>query len=111
MDPVDAADTIKETAEDLAAESRFRKEAALAIGVMAMLLAIAGLGGANATKDMMNSNIQASDTWAFYQAKNIRQTSNQLAADELETLLASQTDLGADARAQIQQRLDRYKAT
>ena len=47
-----------------------------------MLLAISGLGGGNATKEMLNANIQSSDICAFYQAKNIRQTSNQLAADE-----------------------------
>src|SRR2546421_12654967 len=103
MDPVDAADAIKETAEEQAAGDRFRKHAALVIGVLAMLLAIAGLGGANATKDMMNSNIQASDTWAFYQAKNIRQTSNQLAADQLEVQLATQPNLSPEARADLQQ--------
>jgi len=76
-----------------------------------MLLAISGLGGANATKDTINSNIQASDTWAFYQAKNIRQTSNQLAADQLELTLASQPNLPPDVRADLQRRLDGYKAT
>ena len=69
----------------------------MSIGVLAMLLAISGLGGGNATKEMLNANIQASDTYAFYQAKNIRQTSNQLAADELEALLITQPTLPADA--------------
>jgi hypothetical protein len=112
MDAVDAADTIREAAEEQRiADENFRRRAALTIGVLAMLLAIAGLGGENATKEMINANIHASDTWAFYQAKNIRQTSNQLAADELELQLANQPNLTPEARAQIQQRLDRYKAT
>jgi hypothetical protein len=111
VDAVDAADTIKETAEELRADVRFRREAAVAIGVLAMLLAIASLGGANSTKEMTNSNIQASDTFAFYQAKNIRQTSYQLAVDELQTLMATQPNLPPETRASIQQRLDRYQAT
>jgi hypothetical protein len=112
MDPVEAADTVQETAEDIqAANERFRRRAGLTIGILAMLLAIASLGGDNATKEMVNANIQASDTWAFYQAKNVRQTSVQLAADELETRLATEPDLSPEARAQLQQRLDSYRST
>jgi hypothetical protein len=112
MDPTEAADTIQETAEETrSADEKFRRRAALAIGILAMLLAITGLGGENATKEMINANILASDTWAFFQAKNIRQTANQLAADELEVQLASQPGLSAEARADIQRRIDRYKAT
>src|SRR5438270_9672822 len=106
----DAADAIQEATEGQAHEARFRRRAAIAIGVLAMLLAISGLGGGNATKEMLNANIQASDTYAFYQAKNIRQTSNQLAADELDALLLAQPGISADARAQIAARIDQYKA-
>src|SRR5919206_2378302 len=105
---VDAADAIREAAEERAQRARtdqFRQRAAIVIGVLAMLLAISGLGGANATKEMLNANILASDTYAFYQAKNIRQTSNQLAADELQALLLSRPDLASDARSQIEQQI------
>ena len=108
----DAADAIKDAAEGVrAANERFRRRAAVGIGVLAMLLAISGLGGKNATKEMLNANILASDTFAFYQAKNIRQTSNQLAADSLQALLLAQPNLSDDARKQIQQRIDAYNAT
>jgi Domain of unknown function (DUF4337) len=108
----DAAEAIQEAAEEeRAKDARFRRQAAIAIGVMAMLLAISGLGGGNATKEMLNANIQASDTYAFYQAKNIRQTSNQLAADALDALLSTQPSITGDARAQIQARSDQYRAT
>src|SRR5262249_44840728 len=40
-----------------------------------------------------------------------RQTSTQLAADDLDTLLLTQPDLPADVRATIQKRIDGYKAT
>src|SRR5438105_3719854 len=107
----DAAEAIRDASEGRADNERFRRRAAIAIGVTAMLLAISGLGGGNATKEMLNANIQASDTYAFYQAKNIRQTSNQLAADELDALLLAQPGMSADARAQIAARIDQYKAT
>lgn len=111
MDATDVADQIQE-AHDSGNDELFRRRAAVAIGILAMLLAIASLGGENATKEMISANIHASDTWAFYQAKNIRQTAVQLAADELEILLLTQ-GAGFDeaTRAQIQQRVDRYKAT
>jgi hypothetical protein len=111
-DAADAADTIKEAVEDERAQNdAFRRRAAIVIGILAMLLAIAGLGGGNATKEMLNANIQASDTYAFYQAKNIRQTSNQLAAESLEALLLAQPDMPFEVRNQIQQRIDGYTAT
>jgi hypothetical protein len=103
----DAADAIKEaTEEQRAGDERFRRRAAISIGILAMLLAIAGLGGGNATKEMLNANIQASDTYAFYQAKTIRQTDNELAAEQLEALLLAQPTLSDAARGQIQQRID-----
>jgi Domain of unknown function (DUF4337) len=108
----DAAEAITEAAEEERAENdRFRRRAAIAIGTMAMLLAIAGLGGGNATKEMLNANIQASDTYAFYQAKNIRQTSYQLAEQELQALLSSHPDMPPDAQAQLRDMAARYQAT
>ncbi|MBV8739523.1 MAG: DUF4337 domain-containing protein [Alphaproteobacteria bacterium] len=71
-----------------AAEANFRKLTGIYLGIVAMLLAITTLGGANATKIMLNANIQASDTYGFYQAKYARQTAYRLAADQLEAQLA-----------------------
>jgi len=111
-DAADAADAISEAADaDRTGNERFRRRAAMCIGVLAMLLAISSLGGGNATKEMLNANIQASDTFAFYQARNIRQTSTQLALESLQTGLLTQPDLSDDARAQIQEHIDQYKAT
>ncbi|HEY9073564.1 MAG TPA: DUF4337 domain-containing protein, partial [Desulfobaccales bacterium] len=39
----------------------------------AVLLAISSLGGSQAMKEMLLSQQQASDQWAFYQAKSIRE--------------------------------------
>ncbi len=76
-----------------------------------MLLAISGVGGGNATKETIDANIQALDAYAFYQAKNIRQTANVLAADNLEVVLATQRDLAPQTRADIQKEIDGYRQT
>jgi hypothetical protein len=51
----------------------FTKRVALTTAIFAVLLAITYLGGNNAMKEMLLSQQQASDQWAFYQSKNIRE--------------------------------------
>ena len=93
-------------------DERFRSRVALMIAFMAMLLAITSLGGGNAAEDIMNHNIHASDTWAFYQAKNIRQTSYRLAAETLESdLLLHNATLTPDARQNLQSKIEQFKQT
>jgi len=113
MEAADAAELISEIKEERAeaeASEKFRNLAALTIAIMAMLLAIGSLGGGNATDDMIYGNIKASDTWAFYQAKNVRQTAYRLAADRLELELADPS-LNATARAAAQTQLAKYRET
>src|SRR5262245_45275724 len=90
---------------------RFKQRAAIVIAFFAMCLAITSLGGANASKEAFNNNILASNYFAFFQAKNIRQTSYQLAADELELAWLSNPALPADARKAMQAKVDSYKKT
>ncbi|MGE5505448.1 MAG: DUF4337 domain-containing protein [Actinomycetota bacterium] len=87
------------------------KKAALYISILAVLLAITNLGGNNATKDFMASYIGASDTYNFFQAKSIRQTSYEIAADELRYQLRSRRDMPADMRAGMEERLANYERT
>jgi hypothetical protein len=91
-------------------ETVFRRITAIYVGVVAMLLAIATLGGAEATKEMLNANIHASDTYAFYQAKNIRQTLYQISAAELE-LLAAGGAISGDASPKTAELVKRYRDT
>ena len=113
MEAADAAELISEIKEERAeaeAVEKFRNAAALIIAIMAMLMAIGSLGGGNATDDMVYGNIKASDTWAFYQAKNVRQTEYRIAADRLELEL-SNPSLTGDARKAVEARLARYRET
>jgi hypothetical protein len=80
------------------------------IGVLAVLLAICNVGGANATKDATHSNIAAANTWAFFQAKNIRRNSIGIAADDLELMLASQPAMPEEARKKFEDKIRSYRA-
>ena len=112
MDANDAAEQIAEMRAENEAEERFRSRVALLIAFMAMLLAITSLGGGNAAEDIFNNNIQASDTWNFYQAKNIRQTAFRLAADDLESeITAAGASMSPEARAALEAKIKTYRDT
>ena len=66
------------------------------------LLAITGLGGQNATKEALNSNIQASNYWNFFQAKNMRQTAYRAGGRRTRTRLAERSGdaAGSEGRAE-----------
>lgn len=89
----------------------FRRLAGIYVGIVAMLLAIATLGGAGATKEMLNANIHASDTYAFYQAKYIRQLNYQTASEQLSLLAAMGTAIAPETRAHVDQVVKRYRDT
>ena len=65
----------------------FTREVALTTAIFAVLLAITSLGGNNATKDMMLAQQQASDQWAFYQSKTMREHLYKTNAIQIESLL------------------------
>ena len=119
MEATEIADKIHEEPEEDAgggqpraapAHETFRKLAAIYLGVVAMLLAIASLGGGHATKEMLAANIHASDTYAYYQAKYIRQVHYQVTAEQLE-LEARTPGLPDDARAHAVEVAKRYRDT
>ncbi|HKP72814.1 MAG TPA: DUF4337 domain-containing protein [Pyrinomonadaceae bacterium] len=113
MEAGDVAEQILELKEESAergADEKFRQRVALLIAFMAMLLAITSLGGGNAVEDIMNNNIEASDTWAFYQAKNIRQTSYKIAAEMLESELQD-ANLAPERRQSLQNKIEQFKVT
>jgi len=93
------------------ADANFRKFTGIYLGIVAMLLAITSLGGSNATKMMVNANIQASDIYGFYQSKYARQTSYRLAADQLEVLLAANPAMPEVAKTKIEGHIERWRTT
>ena len=67
-----------------------------------MSLAIASLGGSNAMKEMLLSQQEASNQWAFYQSKVIREHLNRGNKLMLETQLAEPSSLKGAEREKFQ---------
>jgi plasmid stabilization system protein ParE len=61
------------------------KGVALLISVLALVLAFSETLGKSTQTAALSYNIEASNLWAFFQAKTIRQTVLRTAAEELET--------------------------
>jgi Domain of unknown function (DUF4337) len=59
------------------------KKVALLIGVMALFLALSETLGKSAQTAALSHNVEASNLWAFFQAKNIRRTVVLTAAEEM----------------------------
>ena len=82
---------------------RFTRGVALTTAIYAVVLAIASLGGNNAMKEMLLAQQQASDLWAHYQAKSIRE--NQVRVQKMR-LDADLVERGADMKPAGRKRLE-----
>ncbi len=58
------------------------KKIALLIAVLALSLSFSETLGKSAQTEAVDANVKSSDTWAFYQAKDIRRTTLTTAADQ-----------------------------
>jgi hypothetical protein len=77
---------------------------ALLIAILAVFLALSETLGKSAQTEALGSNIEASNLWAFYQAKTIRQTTLEVAA------AARAIDLNTVADAAIKEQMAKQVA-
>ena len=105
------ADEAVEMMETEPEKDRFKQYCAIVISFFAMLLAVTGLGGNNATKEALNSAIQASNLYNFYQAKNLRQSAFVIAADALELTASTDPNMQDAARAALRDKAAQYRRT
>lgn len=80
------------------------------IGVLAVVLAICAMGGDNADQDAMLANVEASNTWAFFQAKNMRRNALRLQVDDFEAMLAANPALPEAAATIVKEKIAAYHA-
>ena len=96
-------------------EEGFSKRTTQLIALTALFLAICApfsslKAGAFASKGILAQN-QASDGWAHYQAKSLKQNTYQVQLDELELRTeTADTEKFATLKKKYQERIDRYEA-
>ena len=91
-----------EQAEHAEHASGENKKIALLIAVIALCLALSETLGKGAQTESISKNVEASNLWAFFQAKTIRRTTVQTAAEATKLNLGSLADDAARAAAQKQ---------
>ncbi|MCG2629997.1 DUF4337 domain-containing protein [Bradyrhizobium sp. WYCCWR 13023] len=98
-----------EHAEHAEHASGENKKIALLIAVLALFLAISETLGKGAQTESISKNVEASNLWAFFQAKSIRRTVVQTAADQGKLTLGAAAD---DAmKAAVQKQIDEWQKT
>ena len=90
-----------EHAEHAEHASSENKKIALLIAVIALCLALSETLGKGAQTESLAKNVEASNLWAFFQAKSIRHTTVQTAAEQAKLALPSEDAAKAAAEKQI----------
>ena len=98
-----------EHAEHAEHASSENKKIALLIAVIALCLALSETLGKGAQTQSIAKNVEASNLWAFFQAKTIRRTTVQTAAEQGRLSLTAAAD---DAtKAALQKQIDDWQKT
>jgi hypothetical protein len=84
------------------------KRVALLISVLALFLAFSETLGKSAQTSALGHNIDASNLWAFFQAKTVRMTVVRTAAESAEVQRRTDDTSGAEA---LKKRIDGWQAT
>ncbi len=100
---------VKEASEALSEASEKNRFLIIFISVMAVLLSLVEMSAGSELSQSSAHNIAASDLWAFFQAKSIRETTLKTAADGMETLLAA--GLSPDQAQLLQRKIGQWRST
>ncbi len=95
-----------EHAEHASSENR---KIALLIAVIALFLALSETLGKGAQTEAISKNVEASNLWAFFQAKSIRRTVVQAASDQAKLSLGTVADDAA--KAALQKQIEEWQKT
>jgi Domain of unknown function (DUF4337) len=87
----------------------FNRRIALLIAVLALFLSFSETLGKSAQTEAIGANVESSDLWAFFQAKSIRFTQLNTAAEEM--LVAAETASDPAAKTSMQKQIDAWKKT
>jgi hypothetical protein len=85
------------------------KRIALLIAVIALFLALSETLGKGAQTESISKNVEASNLWAFFQAKSIRRTVVQAISDQAKLSLGIMGDEAA--KAALQKQIEEWQKT
>ena len=85
------------------------KKIALLIAVIALFLAFSETLGKGAQTEALGKNVEASNLWAFFQAKSIRRTVVQATSDQAKLSLGVMGD--DSAKAALQKQIEEWQKT
>jgi hypothetical protein len=85
------------------------KKIALLIAILALFLSFSETLGKSAQTEAIDANVKSSDSWNFFQAKDIRKTTLLTAAEQTKLLSAGLTDPAA--KAAIDKQIDTWRKT
>jgi hypothetical protein len=91
-----------EHAENAEHASHWNRKIALLIAVLALFLSFSETLGKSAQTEAIDANVKSADTWAFFQAKDVRRTVVNAAADQTALLVAGITEPTAKDAAEKQ---------
>jgi hypothetical protein len=98
-----------EQADQAKEASGENRKIALLIAIIALCLALSETLGKGAQTESLAKNVEASNLWAFFQAKSIRHTVVQTAADQSKLSLGTASDDAA--KVGLQQQIDAWQKT
>ena len=98
-----------EQADQAKEASHENRNIALLIAVIALCLALSETLGKGAQTESISKNVEASNLWAFFQAKSIRRTVVQAVSDQARLSLGLVGDDGA--KAALQKQIDEWQKT
>jgi hypothetical protein len=98
-----------EQADQAKEASNENRKIALLIAVIALCLALSETLGKGAQTESIAKNVEASNLWAFFQAKSIRRTTVQTAAEQARLGLGAAGDDAA--KAAVQKQIDDWQKT
>ncbi len=98
-----------EHAEHAEHAAEHNKQIALLIAVLALFLAFSETLGKSAQTEGISGNVEASNLWAFFQAKSIRRTVVQTAAEAMKVEIENASSDAA--KAAMQKQIDDWQKT
>jgi hypothetical protein len=104
----DEFEELKEHAEE-AAEKGGMAPVTITMAILAVLVATVSLLGHRAHTEELLHQTEATDKWAYYQAKDIRRHTYELFLDEMSVFTTQAGEQAAKAREKYQKEVDRYK--